>query len=82
MMQRTYETRLPGDPDRDPVLIAYADLYGRAERTLFARLRAGEPLVALKRAFLVRFGLTARQFNALPPPYKERWRRSKSGVQP
>ncbi len=65
MMQRTYETRLPGDPDRDPVLIAYADLYGRTERTLFARLRAGEPLVALKRAFLVRFGLTARQFNAL-----------------
>jgi IS605 OrfB family transposase len=65
MMQRTYGVRLPGDPDRDSILAAYADLYGRAERTLFARSRAGEPLAALKRAFLVRFGLTARQFNAV-----------------
>jgi len=65
MMQRTYETRLPGDPNRDPFLAAYADLYEHAERTLFARLCAGEPLAALKRAFLVRFGLTARQFNAV-----------------
>jgi len=64
-MQRTYETRLPSDLARDPILDAYAALYGRAERTLFARLRAGEPLAALKREFLVRFGLTARQFNAL-----------------
>ncbi len=70
MMQRTYETRLPTDPDRDPVLGAYADLYGRAERTLFARLRAGEPLAALKRAFLIEFGLTARQFNALAATLK------------
>ncbi len=46
-------------------MAAYADLYGRAERTLFARLRADEPLADLKRAFLVHFGLTARQFNAL-----------------
>ncbi len=65
MQQRTYQTRLPGDPDRDAVLLAYAELVGRAERTLFARLQAGEPLAPLKRAFLVRFGLTARQFNAL-----------------
>ncbi len=65
MMHRTYETRLPGDPERESVFAAYADLSGRAERTLFARLRAGEPLAAIKRAFLVHFGLTARQFNAL-----------------
>ncbi len=65
MQQRTYQTRLPGDPARDAVLLAYAELAGRAERTLFARLQAGEPLAGLKRAFLVRFGLTARQFNAL-----------------
>ncbi len=64
-MQRTYETRLPADPERNSALDAYAELYGRAERTLFARLRAGEPSLALKRLFLVRFGLTARQFNAL-----------------
>ncbi len=65
MMQRTFATRLSRHPDRDPLLDAYADLYGRAERALFARLRAGEPLAVTKRAFLVRFGLTARQFNAL-----------------
>ncbi len=64
-MQRTYQTRLPGDPHRDSLLLAYVALYGRAERMLFARLQAGDPLAALKRDFLVRFGLTARQFNAL-----------------
>ncbi len=65
MVQRTYGTRLSADPDRDALLAAYAELYGCAERTLFARLRAGEPLAPLKRTFLVRFGVTARQFNAL-----------------
>ncbi len=65
MMQRTYHTRLPAVPEQAPILDAYAELYGRAERTLFARRRAGEPLGVLKRAFLVRFGVTARQFNAL-----------------
>ena len=64
-MQRTFATRLPPDAARDSVLAAYAALYGRAERTLFARLRAGRSLAATKREFLVRFGLTARQFNAL-----------------
>jgi IS605 OrfB family transposase len=65
MMKRTYATRLAQDLDREAVLAAYADLYGRAERTLFARLCAGGTRTALKREFLVRFGLTARQFNAL-----------------
>jgi len=64
-MQRTYETRLPDHPARDVLLDAYAELYERAKRTLFARLQAGEPLGALKCALLRRFGLTARQFNAL-----------------
>jgi IS605 OrfB family transposase len=65
MMQRTYETRLPPVPERNLILDGYAELYGRAERTLFARLCAGERVATLKSAFLVRFGLTARQFNAL-----------------
>lgn len=38
---------------------------GRAERTLFAGLCAGGSRRALKGEFLIRFGLTARQFNAL-----------------
>jgi len=57
MQQRTYETRLPADPGQDAIFDAYADLYGRAERALFARLAAGDALVALKRTFLTRFGL-------------------------
>jgi IS605 OrfB family transposase len=65
MMQRTYETRLPSAPERNAILDAYAELYGRAERTLFARLRAGDRIATLKSVFMVRFGLTARQFNAL-----------------
>jgi len=65
VIQRTFATRLSWDAARDPLLDAYANLYGRAERTLFARLRTGRPLAATKREFLVRFGLTARQFNAL-----------------
>ncbi|TMI79494.1 MAG: hypothetical protein E6H04_10480 [Bacillati bacterium ANGP1] len=70
MMQRSFATRLSRDSDRDSLLDAYADLYGRAERTLFARLCAGDPLAVTKRAFLPSFGLTARQFNALAATVK------------
>lgn len=61
----SYQTRLALSSAQGSVLDAYADLHGRAERTLFAALRAGNPVNDLKRAFLPRFGLTARQFNAL-----------------
>lgn len=44
---------------------AYADLYGQAERALFSDIaRSCEP-AALKSDSLVRFGLTAWQFNAI-----------------
>ena len=43
----------------------YAALYGKAERSLFARLSAGESLSVLKREFIGGWGITARQFNAL-----------------
>ena len=47
------------------MLGAYADLYGQAERALFADLvRGGDP-AALKSDYMRRFGLTARQFNAI-----------------
>lgn len=61
----TYQTRLSTDAGRDALLDAYAALYGKAERSLFAALRAGSTVNDLKRAFLPRFGLTARQFNAI-----------------
>ena len=64
--QRTYQARIP-DPDGslDAALGAYATLYGQAERALFADLAAGCEPEALKSSYLIRFGLTARQFNAI-----------------
>jgi len=61
----TYQTRLDLDASQASTLQAYAELHGRAERALFAALRAGRSINDLKRAFLPRFGLTARQFNAI-----------------
>ena len=61
----TYQTRLVLDEALASAFDAYAKLYGRAERTLFAALSSGRGVNELKRAFLPRFGLTARQFNAL-----------------
>ena len=61
----TYQTRPDLTPEQVLVLDAYADLYGKAERCLFAAMQAGGALNDLKRAFLPRFGISARQFNAM-----------------
>jgi IS605 OrfB family transposase len=61
----TYQTRPALDSGQVAVLDAYAELYGRAERSLFAAMQAGGKLNDLKRDFLPRFGITSRQFNAL-----------------
>ncbi|CAB4242536.1 transposase [Methylacidimicrobium sp. AP8] len=61
----TYQTRLRLTHEQTSCLDAYTALYGRAQRTLFARMRAGVSINELKRSFLRRFGLTARQFNAI-----------------
>jgi len=61
----TYQTRLALDAAQASLLDAYAALYGQAERSLFAALCAGRAVNELKREFLPRFGLTARQFNAI-----------------
>ena len=61
----TYQTRLALTDTQEAALSAYADLYGKVERSLFAALQAGGTLNALKRDFLPRFGITARQFNAV-----------------
>ena len=65
-VQRTYHTRI-SDPDGtlDEVLGGYAEVYCRAERALFADLARGGEAAALKSDYLIRFGLTARQFNAI-----------------
>ena len=64
--QRTYHTRLHGlDAPALDLLDAYASLYGRVERKLFAAIAQGIPPESLKAEYQRRYGLTARQFNAL-----------------
>jgi IS605 OrfB family transposase len=66
----TYQARptLPEEVAR--ALDAYAEMYGRAERRLFAALATkttenARSINDLKREFIAQCGLTARQFNAL-----------------
>ena len=66
----TYQTRVRdyGDVDRalgDAALCAYAGLYGRVERKLFAEVAAGRSATALKSAYLKRHGIPARMFNGV-----------------
>ncbi len=61
----TYQTRPVLDQAQTSALDAYAELYGKAERSLFAAIQAGGALNDIKREFLPRFGISARQFNAM-----------------
>ena len=61
----SYQTRPVLDTVQAAVLGAYAELYGRAERSLFAAMQTNASLNDLKREFLPKFGITSRQFNAL-----------------
>ena len=61
----TYQTRIELDAQGERALDAYAQLYGRAERKLFAAFASGDSLDKLKSEFITEFGLTARQFNAI-----------------
>ena len=61
----TYQTRPDLSVEQSAVLDAYAALHGRVQRSLFAAIQAGGKLNDIKRDFLIRFGITARQFNAL-----------------
>ena len=46
-------------------LASYAEQYGKAERTLFSKLAAGDDAGKLKSSFMKEHSLTARQFNAM-----------------
>ena len=61
----TYETRLRLDEAESTVLSAYAERFGKLERKLFGRLRAGVPVTEAKRDFLGKYGIPARMFNAV-----------------
>lgn len=60
---RTYQTRISVNPDA--ALSSYASLLSHVERNLFADLARGKNPKDLKTSYLVRFGITARQFNAV-----------------
>ena len=63
---RTYQARITPDSKTEHTLGAYADLYGRIERTLFAETIAKNiKPESVKSTYLKRFGITARQFNAV-----------------
>ena len=69
-MQATYQTRVSGYGCRDreagdAALAAYAGLYGRVQRKLFADVSAGRRAVSLKSAYLERYGIPARIFNGV-----------------
>jgi IS605 OrfB family transposase len=61
----TFQTRLVLDDAQQAALEAYASVYGKVERSLFAAMQTDRSLNELKREFLPRFGITARQFNAV-----------------
>lgn len=61
----TYQSRIPISAEEDALLTAYAQLYGKVERTLFADIQAGGNPGKLKSSYLRRFNITARQYNAV-----------------
>ncbi|MDE2938276.1 MAG: hypothetical protein OXR67_05075 [Chloroflexota bacterium] len=66
----TYQTRISdfADIDRasgDELLSAYAELYCRVQRRLFAQVAAGRSAVSLKQEYLRRYGIAARMFNGM-----------------
>ena len=61
----TYQTRPEVTEDAGAALSAYAELFSKVERSLFAKICAGEHSHKLKTAMSEEHGLTARQFNAL-----------------
>src|SRR2546426_4177638 len=60
----TYQTRPALADGQAAVLDAYAELYGRAERSLFAAMQAGRKINDLKRGLLLLFCITASPVNS------------------
>lgn len=65
-MKRTYQSRIDVTDDQGEHLDRYASLYGKCERTLFAETIAqNKAPESVKNAYLKRFDITGRQFNAI-----------------
>lgn len=61
----TYQTRIELTLEQEAILDAYSQLYGKAKRSLFSQIRSGGSLNKMKREFQLRFGISARHFNAM-----------------
>lgn len=61
----TYQTRIILPMESELILDACASYFSMVERKLFAEIAAGKKASELKSSYLTRFGLTARQFNAI-----------------
>ena len=61
-MQATYQTRIEGN---DEALSAYAALYGRVQRRLFAEVSSGRSAASMKRDCIREYDIPARMFNAV-----------------
>ena len=66
----TCQTRIRDFDDRnrsagDALLSAYAELYGRLERRLFAQVAAGWSAPSLKRKYLLQYRMPAGMFNGV-----------------
>ena len=66
----TYQTRISGFDGIDSavgegLLSAYADLYGRIQRKLFAQVAKGRSAPSLKQEYLQRYRIPARMFNGV-----------------
>ena len=69
-MTATWQTRISDFDDRersagDALLSAYADLYGRIQRRLFAEVAAGRSALSLKQEYVQRYQIPARMFNGV-----------------
>ena len=61
----TYQARITVNECLDSYLTSYADLMSTTERKLFADICRGHNPNKLKSSYLVKYGITARQFNAI-----------------
>ena len=61
----TCQTRIHLQPPQNEALEAYAEHYGKVERTLSAATETAIDAIDLKQEYQLRFGITARQFNAI-----------------
>ena len=62
----THQGRLVPSPDQEVFLSEYAAHYNHVERVLYAAMqKSGAKAASFKNDYLVRFNITARQFNAI-----------------